>query len=303
MRGATIAGVEAGGTKMLCALTTTGGEVLEQARIATGEPDGTFAEIAYFYAAAVERHGPVVAAGVASFGPLDLVKSSATYGCLTATPKPGWSGVDIRSAIAGIVGAPTAIDTDVNCAALAEMRQGAAQGLDRVCYVTIGTGIGVGIVEGGRTNSGTGHPEAGHVRVPRAPGDDFAGICPAHGDCLEGLACGPAMQARWGRPAEDLPDDHVGWRFAAHYIAALCTNLTYAIRPQRIVIGGGVMQRASLLAAVHGVYRDMMAGYALDPRSASVETFIVPPHPSEVSAGLTGALAMAGGLADRAGRR
>ncbi len=300
MGGTTIAGVEAGGTKILCALATTGGAMLEQARIETGEPAGTLAEVARFYAAAAERHGPVAAAGVASFGPLDLVEASATFGRLTGTPKPGWSGVDIRSTIAGIVDAPTVIDTDVNCAALAEVRQGAAQGLDRVCYLTIGTGIGVGIVEGGRTNCGAGHPEVGHIRVQRAAGDGFAGICPSHGDCLEGLACGPAMKARWGMPAERLPDDHAGWAFAAHYVAALCTNLTYTVRPQRIVIGGGVMERTSLIGAVREAYRDMMAGYALDPYSGSVETFIVPPLLKEPSAGLVGALSMAAGLVDRA---
>ncbi len=301
MSGALIAGIEAGGTKILCAVARKGGAVLDQARIATQDPDDTIAGIERFYAAAAQRHGPVVAAGIASFGPLDLDPSSATYGCLTGTPKAGWSGVDIRSRIASIVQAPTVIDTDVNCAAVAEIQAGAARGLDRICYVTIGTGIGVSVVESGRTNAGTGHPEAGHIRVPRAPDDTFAGICPSHGDCLEGLACGPAMQARWGCAAEFLPEDHVGWTFAAHYIAALCTNLTYTVRPQRIILGGGVLERASLIGAVRTAYRDMTAGYALDRFSAAPETFIVPPQLIDPSPGIVGALAMAADLADRSG--
>ena len=299
MSDALIAGIEAGGTKILCAVARKGGAVLEQARIATQNPDDTIAEIQRFYAAAERRHGPLAAAGIASFGPLDLDPASTTYGCLTGTPKAGWSGVDIRSRIASILQAPTVIDTDVNCAAVAEMQAGAARGLDRICYVTIGTGIGVGIVESGRTNAGTGHPEAGHIRVPRAPGDDFAGVCPSHGDCLEGLACGPAMHARWGCAAEDLPGGHIGWAFAAHYIAALCTTLTYTVRPRRIILGGGVLERASLIEAVRNTYRDMTAGYALDRYSAAADTFIVPPHLVDPSPGLVGALAMAAGLADR----
>ena len=293
MRSGLIAGVEAGGTKIVCALARPNGKVLEQARIPTQDPHATFAEIAHFYDAVTERHGSVAAAGIASFGPLDLDPSSATYGCLLNTPKPGWSGIDIRSSIASILGAPAVIDTDVNCAAMAEMREGAAQGLDRICYVTVGTGIGVGILETGRTNAGAGHPEVGHIAVPHAPGDLFEGICPSHGDCLEGLACGPAMQTRWGCAAEDLPEGHAGWAYAAHYIAALCTNLTYTVRPQRIVVGGGVLSRASLMGAIRDAYRDRMAGYALDRFSALPDTFIVPADLVDPSAGIVGALAMA----------
>lgn len=296
MTEALITGIEAGGTKILCAVARKGGGLLEQVRIATRNPDDTLAEIARFYAQARDRHGAIEAAGIASFGPIDLDRASSTYGFLTGTPKAGWSGVDIRSRIATIVQAPTAIDTDVNCAAIAEARMGAAEGLDRICYVTVGTGIGVGIVEGGRTNAGPGHPEAGHIRVPRAPGDAFVGGCPSHGDCLEGLACGPAMQARWGCSAEDLPDGHAGWAFAAHYIAALCTNLTYTLRPQRIVLGGGVLERASLIEAVRMAYRGMTAGYALDRFSADPDTFLVLPRLNDPSPGIVGALAMAADL-------
>lgn len=295
---ALIAGIEAGGTKILCAVARKGGGVLEQARVPTRNPDDTLAEIARFYAQVKDRHGAIEAAGIASFGPIDLDRASSTYGILTGTPKAGWSGVDIRSRIAMIVQAPTTIDTDVNCAAIAEARMGAAQGLDRVCYVTVGTGIGVGIVEGGRTNPGPGHPEAGHIRVPRAPGDAFAGTCSSHGDCLEGLACGPAMEARWECSAEDLPDNHAGWAFEAHYIAALCTSLTYTLRPQRIILGGGVLERTSLIEAVRATYCDMTAGYALDRFSAAPDTFLVSPRLKDPSPGIVGALAIAADLVD-----
>ncbi len=294
-----IAGIEAGGTKMLCAVARPDGRVVERARFDTVEPDATFAGIAAFFAGARDRVGPVAAGGIASFGPLDLDRASPTHGHLTGTPKPGWSGVDMLGRIAAMLDAPVAIDTDVNCAALAERRRGAARGLDRVCYVTVGTGIGVGIVSGtGLHDVGTGHPEAGHMRVARAPGDDFPGICPSHGDCVEGLACGPAMRMRWGVPAQDLPHGHVGWDHAAHYVAALCANLTYVVRPQRIVIGGGVLERPGLIDAVRRDYRRAMAGYALDRFCADADTFLVLPELRDPSAGLVGAFEIAG----RAGR-
>lgn len=299
MGGRLLAGVEAGGTKMLCALADEGEGVLAEARIPTRDPATTFDAIAQFYARAIAEHGAPVAAGVASFGPLDLDRRSSTYGTLTGTPKSGWSGVDIGASIAEIVRAPAAVDTDVNCAALAELRRGAARGLDRICYVTIGTGIGVGIVEHGRTNTGAGHPEAGHMQVRLAPGDAFPGVCPAHGNCLEGLASGPAIRARWGQAAEDIPDEHAAWAMQAHYVAALCVNLTYTVRPQRIVIGGGVMERPALLPAVRTAYAAITAGYAPDRFSGDVGTYIVAPELTNPSAGMVGALAMAADLADR----
>lgn len=289
-----IAAIEAGGTKMLCAVATGDGRVIARRRIATAAPDETFAVITDFYDRERDRHGPVKAAGVASFGPLDLDRGSPHYGSLAATPKPGWSAIDIRGRIAAIVDAPTAIDTDVNCAALAEALHGAGQGLERLCYVTIGTGIGMGWIEDGRLAIGMGHPEAGHLRVPHAPGDEgFAGTCPYHGDCLEGLACGPAIAARWGERAEALPDDHAGWRYQAHYVACLCVDLMYAMRPQRIIIGGGVMARQSLYDRVRRRFVELAAGYALDRWSGDPARFICPPVLQDPPAGLVGAIALA----------
>jgi fructokinase len=299
-----VAGIEAGGTKMLCAVATGDGRVVAQQRIATAAPEETFAAIADFYRRARDRHGPVKAGGVASFGPLDLDRASPRYGSLVATPKFGWSSVDMRGRVAAILDAPIAIDTDVNCAALAEQRNGAGQGLDRLCYVTIGTGIGMGWIEGGRLAVGMGHPEAGHLRVPRAPGDEaFPGTCPYHGDCLEGLACGPAIAARWGKSAELLAQDHVGWQYEAHYIACLCVDLMYAMRPQRIILGGGVMAGPSLYDRVRRRFAELAGGYALDRWSSDPARFICPPGLQNPSAGLVGAIELAIGAAAAADAR
>lgn len=287
------AAIEAGGTKFLCAVTSADGQVLAQQRIATAAPDETFAGVAAFYQRQREILGPVAAVGLASFGPLDLDRASPGYGRLTSTPKLRWSGVDMRGRIADVVGAPTVIDTDVNCAGLAEARYGAGQGLDRFCYVTVGTGIGIGVIERGFSMSGVGHSEAGHMRVPRATGDDFVGACPFHGDCLEGLACGPAIAGRWGRAAEDLDEDHPAWAIEAHYLAALCINLTYLLRPERIILGGGVMAHPPLHDAVRARFTALAADYALDRCSADYATFVCPPAAQEPSAGLLGAVALA----------
>ena len=288
-----IAGIEAGGTKILCAVATGDGAVIAQARIATRDPDATFRDIASFYGS----HGPFAAGGVGSFGPLDLDRDSPDYGRITTTPKAGWRGVDMLGRVAAIIRAPVAIDTDVNCAARAEAKSGAGRGLSRLCYVTVGTGIGVGIVDGMRADTGIGHPEVGHTRIPRAADDDFAGSCPSHGDCAEGLASGPAIHSRWGVAAEDLADGHIGWAYEAQYLAALCVNLTYTVRPQRIILGGGVLERASLLGAVRASYLAQAAGYALDRYASDVDRYLCAPDLTDPSPGLVGALDLAATLA------
>lgn len=288
-----IAAIEAGGTKFLAAVATSDGRVLAEERIATRAPDETFAAVAAFFGREREARGPVRAGGVASFGPLDLDRSSSGYGRMTTTPKPGWSGIDMLGRVRAIVDAPTLIDSDVNAAGMAEARYGAGRGMNRLCYVTIGTGIGVGVIEHGRPLGGVGHPEAGHMRVPRAPGDEFAGVCPYHGDCLEGLASGPAIAARWGVPAEALGEDHPGWAMEAHYLAELCVNMTYLIRPDRIILGGGVAAHPLFHDRVRSCFTDLLAGYAVDRRSADPATFICAPEAREPSAGLVGAMALA----------
>jgi fructokinase len=290
----TIAGIEAGGTKILCALAAPDGRILAQARVPTGDPDTTFAGMAAFFDEQRRRHGFVRSGGIASFGPLDLDHASPGFGQLTTTPKPGWAAVDMRGRIADLLNAPVAIDTDVQCAAMAEAEAGTGQGLDRLCYVTVGTGIGIGYVERDRSTAGTAHLEAGHIRVPRASGDAaFAGTCPYHGDCLEGLASGPAMAARWSMGAEHLSVDHVGWEYEAHYIASLCVTLAYTLRPNRIVLGGGVMDRTGMHDRVRRQFVKQTAGYALDRWSAVPETFIARPTLTDPSPGLVGALLLA----------
>ena len=294
MRGSLIAGIEAGGTKTICAVAAGDGSVLAQCRVPTGSPDETFAAIAAFYDEQKAQRGPIEIGGVGSFGPLDLDPRSPMHGALTTTPKPDWSGTNMRSRVSAILGAPVLIDTDVNCAGLAEGVYGAGQGLDRFCYVTVGTGIGVGCIDDGRPSRGVGHPEAGHMRITRAAGDDaFAGICPYHSDCLEGLASGPAIEARWWRKPQDLGEGHNAWRYEAHYIAALAVNLTYVLRPQRIILGGGVMSQTGLIDLVRSQFDDMMAGYSFDRWSGDPATYLAEPMLTEPSAGLVGAIELA----------
>lgn len=294
------AAIEAGGTKFLCALMAADGRILAQARIPTRGPEETLADLKAFFSAQVGNFDQPHTAGIASFGPIDLDRTSPGYGRLTTTPKPGWADFDLLGATQKILGVPTAIDTDVNCAALAEGEAGAAAGLSRYCYMTVGTGIGVGVVEGGKTSQGTGHPEVGHVRLSRAYGDEFLGICPYHGDCAEGLASGPAMKARWQKSAEDLEIDHAAWEIEAHYIAAICVNLTYSLRPERIVIGGGVLERSTLYNRIRVHFEELTRGYALDQFSRDAETYIARPQLVDPSPGLVGALQLARAI-DHAG--
>ncbi len=294
-----LAGIEAGGTKFICALASREGSVIREARIETASPDQTFRQVQEFYAEA-PRYGRIVGTGVASFGPLDLNKTSAGFGTITSTPKRGWQGVNIRDVLSQITSSPVDIDTDVTCAALAEAIYGAARDLEHVCYMTVGTGIGVGVISAGGPLPGAGHAEIGHMRLPRVRGDEgFEGICPYHGDCAEGLASGPAMEARWGTRAENLPDDHPAWEIEARYIAMLCANLTYAVRPERIVIGGGVFSRSILYDLVRQAYRETTAGYALSAIEGDTDTYICAPGCTDQPPGLIGALELAKQAASR----
>ncbi len=234
--------VETGGTKVICLVGSGPDHIEAQTRIRTGEPTGTLAQVVAFFQQEVSSGGPLAAIGIASFGPLELRHSHPRYGFITTSPKPGWSDVDLVEPIRSAVGVPVGFDTDVNAAALGEGRWGAARGLDTFVYMTVGTGIGAGAVVNGRPIHGLGHPEMGHLSVARQPGDDFAGACPFHGDCLEGLASGAAIAARWGCPAEQLagPRLWAATQLEAAYLAAGLRNIVYVTAPQRIVIGGGV---------------------------------------------------------------
>jgi fructokinase len=294
--------IEAGGTKFVCTVGTGPADMREHARFATLTPDATLRETVDFFRAAEARHGPLEAIGIASFGPIDLHLDSPTYGFITSTPKPGWANVDIAGRVRDALGVPVGFDTDVNAAALAESRWGAAQGLETFIYLTVGTGIGGGGLVNGRLMHGLVHPEMGHVRIPHdVDADPFAGICPFHGDCLEGLASGPAMNARWLQPAEQLPDDHPGWTLEARYLALALVNFVCTLSPQRIVIGGGVMSKAHLYPMVRRQVLELLNNYVRAPRILEeIDDYIVAPWLGG-HAGVLGALALAQRVAGEVG--
>lgn len=287
------AAIEAGGTKFVCAIGTADGVLLERTRFPTGDPHSTLAEARAFFAAAASRHGPLRALGIASFGPLELDPRSPRYGRLLRTPKPGWHDADLLAPLVPL-GIPIALDTDVNAAALAESVWGAGRGLDTLAYVTVGTGIGGGGVVHGRPLHGLMHPELGHIHPRRHPLDaGFAGICPHHGDCLEGLANGPAIVARLGHELGEAANDHPIWDIEADYLGQLCAQLALTLSPRRIVLGGGVMQHARLFAPVRERAQHWLGGYlARDEVESGIDDYIVAPGLGDLS-GVLGALRLA----------
>ncbi|WP_298689987.1 ROK family protein [uncultured Sphingomonas sp.] len=293
MSGPVYAGVELGGTKCVCTLATGPNDILEQHRIATTTPDETLGAIERHLEGWTRTHRPV-ALGLASFGPLDLDPRSSHYGYITATTKPGWRDADVARRLRGSMGLPIAIDTDVAGAALAEQRWGGAEGLTSFAYVTVGTGVGAGIVVGGRPIRGLGHPEAGHMHVARMDGDTWPGACTFHGDCVEGLASGFAIEARAGRPASQIDADDPVWETAAHAIAGLCHNLVMTVAPERILIGGGVIDRQpQLLPMVRRMLAASLAGYGDAARLVDrIESFVARPQLGD-QAGPLGSIALA----------
>jgi fructokinase len=293
-RGSLYAAVEAGGTKFVCLLGGGPDDIRAETRIDTTSPAATLRQVLEFFREASARHGRPAAAGVASFGPVDLDPSSPTYGFITSTPKPLWARTDMVGPLREGLGVPVGFDTDVNAAARGEWRWGAARGLDTFVYLTVGTGIGGGGMINGAPMRGLVHPEMGHVRIPHdREMDPFAGSCPFHSDCLEGLASGPAMEARWGARAETLPDDHPAWALEARYLALALANFVCTVSPQRIVIGGGVMERGSLLPMVRRQVQALLAGYVEAPElGAGMDGYLVAPGLGH-RAGVMGALALA----------
>ena len=279
-----IAGIELGGTKVVVAAGTGPDDLTLPVRIPTTDPASTMAAII----GALEGLGPFDAIGIASFGPLCLDPADPDGLRITQTPKPGWAQTLLVAPLAKRFGVPVYLDTDVNGAALGEGRWGAAQGLADFAYITVGTGIGVGLVVNGAPVHGLLHPEAGHILVRRDPvKDPFTGHCPFHGDCLEGLASGPAIAARVGRPAEELADDHPVWALVGDYIGQLCANLLLVTSPRRIILGGGVGQRADVRKAALEAARAHLGGYLQSPVLAG--DFIVAPGLGD-RAGVLGAL-------------
>lgn len=278
-------GIEAGGSKFVCA-TGSGPEDAEFAEFPTTIPQETIGQVIDFFRA----REAVAAIGIASFGPIDPNPESPTYGYITSTPKAGWRNYDLAGAVQRALRIPIAFDTDVNAAALAESRWGAARGLRNFVYVTLGTGLGGGALIDGGLLHGRMHPEMGHIRVPHDRArDPFPGNCPYHGDCLEGLAAGPAIEARWGQPGHLLPAEHAAWALEAEYLALGIVNWTCTLSPERIVLGGGVMQRGELFPQIRERVAKLLNGYLNPPE-------IVPPELG-THAGVLGAIAMATNLA------
>ena len=285
------AGVEAGGTKFVCGIGT-GPDDLVTSQFHTSTPEITVGNVINFFREYADSS--LAAIGVGSFGPVDLDPSSPTFGHITSTPKEGWENFDLAGTLRRGLGVPVNLDTDVNAALLGEARWGAAQGLQDAVYVTIGTGVGGGAMTHGRVVHGLVHPEMGHLHLPHDwKQDPFPGICPYHGDCLEGLASGPAMQARWKAPALTLPPEHEAWELEARYIALAAMNLTVTLSPQRIILGGGVMQQSHLFPLVRQQFAKIMNGYIRSPELlAGLDRYIQPPGLGG-RAGVLGSLVLA----------
>ena len=290
------AGIEGGGTKFVCVLGTGPDSLLATRTLPTGAPEETLAAVAAFIAEHT-RERALAAIGVAHFGPVDLRRASPTYGFVTTTPKPGWAQVDVVGYFVRRFGVPIGWETDVNGAALAEQRWGAAQGLSSAVYITVGTGIGGGAVVDGRPLHGLLHPEMGHIPVAALAGPadrERPGVCPYHGGmCVEGAASGPAIQARAGRPGAELPADHPIWEEEARYLAFAAATVTFVLSPERIIFGGGVMRQQHLYPRIQRHFHALINGYLRNPVVLDdVANYIVAPRLGSM-AGALGALALA----------
>jgi fructokinase len=285
----TYGGIEAGGTKWVCATGSGPDDIEELITFPTTQPEETIARATEFFAG----NGSIAAIGVGSFGPIDVKRSSPTWGRITTTPKHGWADTDLVAALKAKLDLPLAFDTDVNAAALGEHRWGAAVGLETFCYITVGTGIGGGGLVNGKLMHGLLHPEFGHMRIPHDRArDPFDGVCPYHGDCFEGLASGDAIHARWGRRPEQLSDERV-WKLEADYLALGLLNVVCTLSPQRIVVGGGVMHEPSLLPLVRRRVGELASGYFGAPElGEAIDDYIVAPSLGD-RAGVLGALELA----------
>lgn len=287
-------GIEAGGTKFVCAVGTGPDDLRAEARFPTTSPAETIERALAFFHEAQAQHGPLAALGIASFGPVDLDTRSPAFGHITSTPKPGWANADLAGPFRRAFSVPVGFDTDVNGAALGEWRWGAAQGLDTFIYLTIGTGIGGGGLAARRLLHGLVHPEMGHIRLPHdTTRDPFPGLCPFHGDCFEGLASGPALEKRWGARAETFAPDHPAWALEAHYIALALHNYICTLSPQCVILGGGVMGQQQMFPLVRAGVRDLLNGYVQSPAVLDhLDDYIVPPGLGG-RAGVLGAIALA----------
>lgn len=287
-------GIEGGGTKFICAVGTGPGNIRAEARIPTTTPEETISQVVDFFKHQEDSLGRLSAIGFACFGPLDPKADSPTYGHILPTPKPGWTGADVVGMLQSAFDLPIGFDTDVNGAALGEWRWGKAQGLETFIYLTIGTGIGGGAFVEGKPLHGLLHPEMGHIPVKHdLIKDPFEGVCPFHGDCLEGLASGVAIEARWGQRGNSLSPGHLAWELEADYIAQALASYSYILSPQRIIVGGGIGSVPHLLPKIQKRTRGYINGYIQsDIILKNIETYIVSPGLRNRS-GILGAIALA----------
>jgi fructokinase len=292
--GALYGGIEAGGTKFVCAIAANPDDIHKEIRFPTLTPDLTLKRAVDFFTNFQRQHGKLSAVGIASFGPIDLNPVSPQYGYIKETTKPGWSNADIAGSIGEALGVPIGFDTDVNGAALGEWRWGAARGLDTFIYLTVGTGIGGGAMIGGELVHGMLHPEMGHIRIHHSwDADPFEGVCIFHGDCLEGLANGPAIEKRWGIRGEDLPSNHPAWELESNYLAQALVNYICVLSPQRIVLGGGIMEQKQLYPMVRSKVQKLLNGYIrTSPVVNAIDEYIVEADLG-ARAGVLGAIALA----------
>ena len=282
-----IGALEAGGTKMVCSIGNPQGGVLQRASFPTLTPDVTVPQIVDFIG-----KFDVKALGIGSFGPLDLNPDSPTYGSITKTPKKEWIQYPLMTTLKDALGVPTGIDTDVNAAALAEYAMGAGKGRGSLLYVTVGTGIGGGLVIDGKVVHGLVHPEMGHMLLAPQESDSMPdGVCPYHRHCLEGLASGPAIEKRWGLSAKLMTEDHPAWELEATYLAQMCVNMIVTVSPEVIVLGGGVMQQMHLFPKIRERVLKLLGGYVSSPSITpeGIDSYIVPPALG-VNSGVIGAL-------------
>ncbi|MFN0123434.1 MAG: ROK family protein [Blastocatellia bacterium] len=282
--------IESGGTKWVCAVGTGPDDLRTPHRIPTTTPDETIAAaVAYF-----RQFAGLAAIGVGTFGPIGLDTASPLYGHITTTPKPGWGNTDVVGPLRRAFNVPIGFDTDVNAAALGEREWGAARDCDTFVYLTVGTGIGGGAMVNGRLLHGLLHPEMGHIPMPRdAARDPYTGSCAYHGACLEGMASGTAMNQRWRARAETLPPDHPAWALEAHYLAQGITGIIAVLSPQRVILGGGVMQQSHLFPMIRAEIVRLLNGYLQVPAIVrDIDQFIVPPGLGN-RAGVLGALSLA----------
>lgn len=263
--------LEAGGTKMVCAVGNEKGEIFDKISIPTQTPQDSMPKMTAYF-----KENNIEALGIGSFGPIDLHKKSPTYGYITSTPKKPWTDYDIVGNFRKELACPIEFDTDTNAAALGEACFGITKGLDNSMYITIGTGVGVGIFVENRLLHGMLHPEAGHIILARHPEDTYKGKCPFHANCFEGLAAGPAIEERYGRKAIELADRDDVWEMEAFYIAQALVNYTLTVSPKRIVLGGGVMHQKQLFPLIRQQFKNLLNGYVKTKELEDLDTYIVP---------------------------